>query len=161
MSTAIFAFVAFVQTFEVVRVTSRQAGAFRRAHQRPIATALDAFHEKIGNPQRVEKISRARFLFAVIFFEIQKFKDVGVPGFEVDGEGAFATTAALIAVSRRVVENAQHRRQAVGLAVRSGDVRVRRADVLHSEADSARVFANRGAVAERLENSFDGIFVHV
>ena len=52
--------------------------------------------------------------------------------------GTGALSAALVDISRRRVEDAQHRDEAVGSAVRPRDVRAARADVGHVDADPSR-----------------------
>ncbi len=57
-----------------------------RAHQTPDPVFLDAFHEEVGDPERVEQIPGALFLFAVVLAEVEELHDVGMPGLQVDSK---------------------------------------------------------------------------
>lgn len=61
-----------------------------RIEQTPHAVALHAFHEQIGNPIRDVEILGAAGLVARVVAELEKFFDVGVPGFEIDTARSFA-----------------------------------------------------------------------
>ena len=60
-----------------------------------------------------------------------------------------ALAAALVDVPRRVVVDPQHGHDAVRRAVGAANIRIRRPDVVHGEADAARIFGNAGAPARR------------
>ncbi len=71
------------------------------AHQRPHAIGLDAAHKQVRDPQRVEQITCTLHVLnsiekactdllfhASVLAEIEEGENVGMPGFDVDGDGA-------------------------------------------------------------------------
>lgn len=76
------------------------------------------------------------YLVAVVLFEVKEVKDIGVPGLEVDGDGSLALSTALIDVACGVVEDTQHRDDAIRRAVCTTDVRARRTDVMNCQANT-------------------------
>ena len=99
-----------------------QTGRLVGTKEGPFAVLLHSFHEQVRNPERVEKIAGPQFLFAMVLFEFQKIKNIGVPRFQINSERTFALATALVYVPRRVVENPKHGHNPVGGAVRSLDV---------------------------------------
>ena len=67
-----------------------------------------------GIQRASEQVAGAYFFLAVIFAEVEEFEDIGMPGLEVDGKGAFAFAPALVDIAGRVVEDSQHGDDAVG-----------------------------------------------
>ena len=59
-----------------------------RAHERPLSVGLDPLHEKVGDPEGVEEVSRSVLLLSVVLPQVQEVEDVRVPRLEVDGERA-------------------------------------------------------------------------
>jgi hypothetical protein len=49
---------------------------------------LDALHEQVGDPQRVEQVARAVLLRAGVLAEVEELEHVGVPRLEVDRKRA-------------------------------------------------------------------------
>ena len=129
--------VLLVERLELGAPRVVEPGALVRAEERPLAVRLDALHEEVGHPQRVEEVARARLLLAVVLAQVEEVEDVGVPRLDVHGERALPLAAALVDEARRVVEDAQHRHEPVRRAVGAGDVGARRADVRDREADAA------------------------
>ena len=62
----------------------------------PVAVAFNPFHEQIGNPESVKKVTCSRFLRARIFLGIEKFENVRMPGFQINGKGARSFISTLI-----------------------------------------------------------------
>ena len=54
---------------------------------KPHLVGLHAFHEKIWDPEGVEEVSGALLLLPRVLLQVQKLKDVEMPGLQVDGEG--------------------------------------------------------------------------
>lgn len=72
---------------------------------------------------------------------------------------ALATT--LVDVAGSVVEYAEHRREAIGLAVGAADVRSRRADVVGAEADPTSRLGDHGALLQSIIDALDAVFLHL
>jgi hypothetical protein len=49
---------------------------------------LDALHEEVGDPQRVEQVARAVLLRAGVLAQVEELKHVRVPRLEVDRKRA-------------------------------------------------------------------------
>mmetsp|Transcript_29694 Transcript_29694/g.97086 ORF Transcript_29694/g.97086 Transcript_29694/m.97086 type:complete len:755 (-) Transcript_29694:490-2754(-) len=160
LARAALGLVALVERLELRAVAVREARALVGAHEGPEPVSLDALHEQVRDPEAVEEIARALELVAVVLLEVEPRLDVRVPGLEVDGEGALALAAALVHVARRVVVDAEHGHDAVRRAVRPADVRIRRADVVHRQADAARVLGDGRAALERVVDALDGVLLH-
>ena len=152
--------VALVQLVKLLAPDLGEPGALRGAHQRPVPALLDAAHEQVVGPQAVEQVARARLLLAVVLSQVEEVEDVGVPRLEVDGERALALAAALVDVARRVVEDAQHRHDAVGGAVGAADVRPDRADVVDRQADPARRLGHARALLQGVVDPLDRVRLH-
>ena len=118
-------FVFFVQVFELLAVDLVQAPGLVRAEQGPVLVVLHPFHEEVGDPQAVEELAGPLLFLAGVLFEVDELENVGVLGFEVDGEGAGPFVAALVDVAGRVVVDSQHWHKAVAVAVGAGDIRER------------------------------------
>ena len=130
------------------------------AHQRPVAVGFHALHEQVGDPQGVEQVAGAHLLLAVVLLQVQEVEDVGVPGLQVDGEGALALAAALVHVAGRVVEHLQHGHEAVGGAVGALDVAAGGAHVVHGQPDAAGALRDQRAVLQRVVDAVDGVVLH-
>mmetsp|Transcript_1050 Transcript_1050/g.3271 ORF Transcript_1050/g.3271 Transcript_1050/m.3271 type:complete len:273 (-) Transcript_1050:81-899(-) len=83
------------------------------AEERPLAVGFDPLHEKVRCPQRVEEIPGSRLLFSMVFSEVDKVEDVCMPRLQVDCECTLSLAAALVNIPRGVVEDAQHRHNAI------------------------------------------------
>ena len=135
-----------------------QTRAFVRAHQGPVAILLDALHEEVRR-QGVEQVAGALLFLTVVLLEVEEVKDVGVPRLDVDGERAHAC-ATLVDIAGRVIEDAEHRNDAVGGAVRATDVGTGGSDVVDGEADAAGVLGNLGALLQRIVDAADAVLLH-
>jgi hypothetical protein len=72
---------------ELIKLLSVDLGKSRTivgAHQGPFTVLFHSSHEKIGDPERVEQITRSDFFLSVILSKIDKVEHVGVPRLEVD-----------------------------------------------------------------------------
>ncbi|OIQ65577.1 hypothetical protein GALL_528630 [mine drainage metagenome] len=58
----------------------------------------------------------------MIFAEIQKFKNIRMPWFQVNSEGAFALTAALVDITGGIVKYTQHRDNPIAGTIGAADV---------------------------------------
>ena len=83
-----------------------------------------------------------------------------MPGLEVDGDGAFSFSSALIDIASSVVEHAQHGDNAVRRAVGAADVRIGGADIVDGQANAASILRDDGAALESVVNAVNGIFFH-
>ena len=99
-----------------------QAGGLVGTKEGPFAVLLHSFHEQVRNPERVEKIAGPQFLLAMVLFEFQKIKNIGVPRLQINGKRTFALAAPLVYIPCRIVENPKHGHNPVGGTVRSLDV---------------------------------------
>ena len=148
-----------IQSIEGLAVDIGQAWGLVGAEETPLTVGLHAAHEEIGDPQRVEQIAGLLLLGARVRLHAQKGLDIGVPGLQIDGEGAVATPA-LVDVAGRVVEHAEHGHQAVGAPVRAGDVRAGCADIVDRKTDAAGILGDLGAVLEGVEDAVDAVVLH-
>lgn len=160
LSDFAFSFVAFVQGFKLVAETIGETGALVGAQQGPGAVVLDALHEEIRHPHGEEQIARAITFVPVVFAQIQKGKDVRVPGFQVNGDGSLAFATALVDVPRRIVKDTEHGYDAVGGAVSAANVALAGPNVMNGEANTSSILGNDGAVLERIVDAVDGVFLH-
>ena len=153
--------VAFVQRLELLSPGVGQAGALVGAHQGPLAALLHALHEEVGDPHGVEQVAGAHLFLAVVLLQLQEVEHVGVPGLQVHGEAAFALAAALVHVTGRVVEDAQHGHDAVAGAVGAFDVAALGAQVVHAEADATGALADLRALLQRVVDAGDAVVLQL
>jgi len=59
-----------------------------RAHQGPVSIGFHSLHEQVRNPKGKEQVTSTNFLFASVFLEIQKLKNVSVPRLKVDSKSS-------------------------------------------------------------------------
>ena len=83
------------------------------AEQSPVAILHQSLHEEIRHPYSVEQVSGPVLLFAVILLQLEEIEDVCMPWLEVDGERAFSLASTLVNISGCLIENLEHRQQAV------------------------------------------------
>ena len=121
---------------------------------------LDSLHEEIGNPESEEEISRSNFFLSVILSEIEEFENVGMPGFDVDGECSRSLVSSLIDVSSGVVEDSEHGDDSIGVTVRSSDVGSGSTNVVNAESDSTGGLGDEGAGLEGVVDTVDRIVLH-
>jgi hypothetical protein len=122
LATLVLLLVALVQSFELVTVDIGETGALIGAHECPIAIVLDTLHEEVRNPQSVEEIASADFLFAVVLAQVEEAKDVSVPWLKVDSKGTWTLVATLVDIASSVVVYTEHRNETVGCSVGATDV---------------------------------------
>jgi hypothetical protein len=134
-----------------------EVGAIRRAKERPRFTRFDAPHEKIRNPECVEKIASSQFLRAVIFFEVEKRFDVRVPRLEVGCERSLALPSALVDVPRRRLKATQHGDDSSANAPSGCDTAPGGAHVAQTEADPPGALGDDGTALLRFVDAFDGV----
>mgnify|MGYP001587020265 FL=1 len=148
------------QRTELVAVDLVKSRSFGGAEEGPVTRLLDALHEEVGDPEGEEEVARANLLLAVVLAEVEELEDVGVPRLEVDGERSGSLVSTLVDVARRVVVDAKHGDDAIGVAVRACDVRARRADVVNAESDPASRLGDESASLERVVDAFDRVVFH-
>ena len=152
--------VLLVQGLELRSPAVGQSRALVRAHQGPVSILLDALHEEVRCPEGVEQVAGALLLLSVVLLEVEEIENVGVPRLDVDSEGALAFAAALVHVAGCVIEDAEHRDNAVGRSVRAADVGTGGPDVVDGEADAAGVLGNLGALLQRVVDAANAVFLH-
>ena len=113
-----------------------EARALVGAEERPVGVVFNTLHEEVGRPHGVEQVAGSHLFLTVVLLEVEELKDVGVPGFEVDGDGALALATALVNVASGVVEHTQHGNDAVGGAVGALDVGTLGANVVDGKTDT-------------------------
>jgi hypothetical protein len=106
-----------------------QVGYIIWGEQCPLAVFEYTFHEEVGNPQRIEKISRSDFLLAVVLSELKKVIDIHVPRLEVYSEGSLSFAATLVDKAGSVIEDFKHWDQSVSISVRAANVAVNSSNV--------------------------------
>ena len=97
-----------VERLKLLSPALKEARALVRAHERPISVLLHSLHEEVGDPERVEEVSRPILLCAIIFAELKELVNVGMPWLKVDSEGALALATTLIHIACCVVKHLQH-----------------------------------------------------
>jgi hypothetical protein len=81
----------------------------------PLATPKDThqtqhdYLQEIWDPQRVEEVPCASFLFAVVLPQVDKVEDIIMPRLKVDSEGPWAFVASLVDVASNRVVGTEHR----------------------------------------------------
>jgi hypothetical protein len=75
-----FRLVFGVEFFEFFTVTLIQPLGFIWTEKSPVLIITDSLHEQIGDPKRIEQISCSLLFLSVIFLELQKLKNVCMPG---------------------------------------------------------------------------------
>jgi len=78
--------------------------------------------QEVGYPQRVEEVTSPNLLFAVVFAEIDEFKYVGVPWFEVYCKCTGPLIATLVDVTGSGIERTKHGHDAVRVTIGPCDV---------------------------------------
>ena len=116
------ALIVFEHGLEFSTVDVLKTWAFVGAEERPVAVVFHSLHEQVGRPHGVEEVACTHLFLSVVLFQVKELKDVRVPRLEVDRNGTLALAAALVNITGRVVENAQHWNDAVGGAVGALDV---------------------------------------
>mmetsp|Transcript_12764 Transcript_12764/g.23829 ORF Transcript_12764/g.23829 Transcript_12764/m.23829 type:complete len:351 (-) Transcript_12764:99-1151(-) len=155
-----FLFVPFVEFDKFVSVHVGQSRCLVGTKEGPGAVALDAFHEQIGNPQGVEQVSGSIGFVSVVFAEIQKGKNVGMPRFQVAGNASLAFAASLIDVPSRVVKDSQHGNDPVGGSVGASNVGLTGTNVVNGDSNASGVLGDDGTSLERFVDSFNGVCLH-
>ena len=152
--------VLLVEGLELLTVAVGEAGALIGAHEGPLAVGLDTLHEEVGNPKGVEQITGTVGLVAVVLTKVEEGEDIGMPGLDVGGDTALALSSALIDVPGSVVEDTEHRNDAVGGAVGTTDVGLGGTDVGDGHADAASVLGDDGELLEGVVDAVDGVLLH-
>ncbi len=147
-----------VQLLKLGAVNVGQTRRDRGAHEGPLGAILDAFHEQVGDPHGGEQVASASLLVPLIESQLQKLKDVGVPGLQVHGDGPLAL-ARLIDVAGSGVVHAQHGDDAVGNAVGPLDDGTIGANIVHVQTDAARPLADIGTLLESVVNAVDAVLL--
>ena len=131
-----------------------------RTHEGPVAVFFYAFHEEVWNPECVEEVACALFFFTMVFLEVEKIKDVGMPRLDVDGERTFALAATLVNVACGVIEDAKHWYNAVRGAVCAFDVRTCGADVVDGQTNAAGRLRDLCTRLKGVVDAADAVFFH-
>lgn len=84
-----------------------------------------------------------------------------MPGFQVDGKGPFAASAALIDIAGSVVIDSEHRDQAIGDTVGTTNIRAGGSYFVDGKANAASGFGNQGTLLEGIVDTVNGIGLHV
>src|SRR5690348_9248867 len=102
-----------------------------RAEQTPASVLLNAFHEQVAYPQGIEQVAGTQLFFTVVFAQVEKPFDIGMPGFKVNGKGAFAFAATLVNITGRIVKYAQHGNNTVAGAIGAADIATGSAHIMN------------------------------
>ena len=93
-------FVFFIERFKLIPENILKPWRLIWAEKWPILILFDSFHEKIWDPKSVEKITCARLVSSSIFLGVQKFENIWMPGFEVNGKSPGSFVSALVYIPR-------------------------------------------------------------
>lgn len=145
---------------KLVAVDLVKSRGFSGAEERPVAALLYALHEEIGDPKGEEQVTSTDLLLAMVLAQVEEFKNVGVPRFEVNREGSRALVASLIDVAGRVVVDSEHGNDTVRIAVGSRNVGSGSADVVNAETDAAGSLGDESACFEGIVNALDRVVLH-
>lgn len=154
-------FVLFVQSLEFLAVAVGKARAFIGAHEGPVTVLLDTLHEKIRNPEGKEKITSADFLLAVVLSQIKELKDIGVPGFQVDGKSTRTLVATLVNISGGVVEDTQHGDDTVRGTVGTSNIGTSGTDAVDVETNTTSHLGDHGTGLESVVDALNAVVLHV
>mmetsp|Transcript_92793 Transcript_92793/g.267929 ORF Transcript_92793/g.267929 Transcript_92793/m.267929 type:complete len:324 (+) Transcript_92793:1478-2449(+) len=133
---------------------------FIGAKKTPSSVSLDTLHEQVRHPQSIEQITGTVSFVSVVLSQIQKRKNICVPGFQVNSNGTLTLAASLIDVTGGVVENAQHGNDAVRGSVGAADIGGRSTNIVNRHSDTSGVLGDDCTVLERLVDTVDGVFLH-
>ena len=131
-----------------------------RTKQTPVAVIFYPFHKQIRNPKGIKQIAGTHFFFSVIFPQVKKGKDIGMPWLQVNSESTFPLSPALINITGGIIENLQHRDNAVAGSVCSADVRTRCPNIVDAQADTTSALRNFGRLFQRIINAVNTVILH-
>jgi hypothetical protein len=89
----------------------------------------------------------------MILPQLQEVIDIAMPGFKVNSEGSLAFTATLVDKASCVVENFEHRDQAVCVSISSSDIAIDSANIRNSETYSTSSLGYFCDLFQGLKNS--------
>lgn len=78
---------------------------------------MNGYSQEVGYPQRIEKVSSPDLLFTMVFTEIDEFKDIGMPGFEVYCKCSGPLIATLVDIARGGIKRTKHWHDAIRVAI--------------------------------------------
>lgn len=96
----------------------------------------------------------------MILLQIQEFKDIRVPRFQIDGNRAFSFPSSLIDVACRVVVHSKHGYDTIRGSIGASDIGTRSADIVNRQSNSTSVLGDDGALLEGFVDAVNGIFLH-
>jgi hypothetical protein len=91
-----------------------------------LGTPRGEYLQEIRSPEGVEEVAGADFFFTVVLPQVEEFKHIGVPGLKINCKSTGALVATLVHVTCSGVVRSEHRHDAVGIAVGSGNVGAKR-----------------------------------
>ena len=77
-------------------------------HQRPLLVGLHSTHEDVRDPKSVEQITGSLLLGAGVLLQLEEVHNVGMPRFQVNGEGTWPLVPSLVNVPSHAIEDTQH-----------------------------------------------------
>jgi hypothetical protein len=154
-------FILLIQSLEFVTVAVGQARALVRTHESPLAVLLNPLHEEIRDPKSEEEITGTDLFLSVVLAKVEEFKDIGVPGLEIDGKGTRTFVATLIDVSGSVIEDTEHGDDTVGGAVGASDIGSSGPDTVYVEANASSHLGDHGAGLEGVVDALNTVILHV
>merc|ERR1719180_715716 len=149
-----------VELLKLISPDLVQARAFMGTHERPLTVFFNPLHEEIRDPECIEKVPRPLLLLAMVLLQVKEVKDIGMPGFKVDGKCSWPLVAALVDITSSVVEPPQHRHQAVAVAIGAGNVGSTCPDVVDVEPDPPGRLGDESARLEGVVDALDAVAGH-
>merc|ERR1719234_1894906 len=149
-----------VKLLELISPDLVQARAFMGTHERPLTVFLNSLHEEIRDPESIEKVPCPLLLLAMVLLQVKEVKDIGMPGFKVDGKSSRPLVSALVDIASSVVEHPQHRHQAIAVAVGAGNVGSTCPDVVDVEPDPPGRLGDESALLEGVVDALDAVAGH-
>src|SRR5210317_1204057 len=114
-------FVFLVKFFKLFTIHVRKTLRLIGTKQRPIPTGFNTFHEQIRNPHCRKQVATPRLFVTLVQTNLKEIEYIGVPWFQVYGDGPFSAPS-LVYVPRGRVIYPKHGDNPIGGPVRTSNV---------------------------------------
>ena len=84
-----------------------------------------------------------------------------MPWLEIYCETAFPLASSLVDIPGSVIEDSEHRDDAIGMAVGALDISAIGPDIVNAETDASRGLADQGAPLQSVVDAFDAVILHL
>mmetsp|Transcript_19727 Transcript_19727/g.38612 ORF Transcript_19727/g.38612 Transcript_19727/m.38612 type:complete len:405 (-) Transcript_19727:253-1467(-) len=153
--------VSLIEFVKLGSVNFRESTSLVGAKKGPFSVLLHTLHEKVRNPECDEKVAGSDLLLTVVLTDLHEVKDIRVPRLKVHAERSLALATTLVDVASSVVEDTEHRNDAVGVAVGACNIAAGGTNLVNVHTNTSCVLGDSGAGLECLEDTLDGVLLHV